>query len=495
ERDFVAIGDASQRYITYVYTRTGKSPATLVAPDKPGAYELRYFLGNGEKVIATRAITVGSVSASVSAPAQVAAGATFPIQWKGPNTPRDFITLVKAGTPEKQYDAYAYTSKGSPLELRAPDQAGDYEVRYLTAQSYATLGSAKITVTPINGSIQGPAEAVAGNTFPVSWKGPNNLHDYITLVPKGAREGESGNYGYTERGNPVSLLAPIAPGEYELRYATGQSHATLARAAIRITPGKQEPGLVSVTAASALSSGSGVEVILDASGSMLQRIGTQRRIDIARQTLTRLTSATIPAGTPFALRVFGREVDSCQTDLVIPLGPLNATAVGAKIATLESKNNARTPIGASLAKIAEDLHGVTGERLVILLTDGEETCGGDAAAEIDKLKKAGVGVRVNIVGFAIDDAKLAATFRHWADTSGGTYFDTQDAAGLDKALSQAMRPGFEVVDAQGHVTSAGLAGGDPVRVMPGNYTVRLKGQKGESQPAVVRAKETASVRF
>ncbi|HEV7714494.1 MAG TPA: hypothetical protein VGO53_02795, partial [Steroidobacteraceae bacterium] len=258
ERDFVAIGDASQRYITYVYTRTGKSPATLVAPDKPGAYELRYFLGNGEKVIATRAITVGSVSASVSAPAQVAAGATFPIQWKGPNNPRDFITLVKAGTPEKQYDAYAYTSKGSPLELRAPDQAGDYEVRYLTAQSYATLGSAKLTVTPISGSIQGPAEAVAGSSFPVSWKGPNNLHDYITLVPKGASEGESGNYGYTERGNPVSLLAPIAPGEYELRYATGQSHATLARAAIRITPGKQEPGLVSVTAASALSSGSGV---------------------------------------------------------------------------------------------------------------------------------------------------------------------------------------------------------------------------------------------
>ena len=103
------------------------------------------------------------------------------------------------------------------------------------------------------------------------------------------------------------------------------------------------------------------------------------------------------------MRVFGREVDSCQTDLDIALGPLDAAAVGARIAKLEAKNNARTPIGASLEKVADDLRGASGERLVILLTDGEETCGGDPAAAIAKLRKANIGVRVNIVGFAIDD--------------------------------------------------------------------------------------------
>ncbi len=493
-RDYVGIGDADPKgrlYITYVYTNNG-SPVQLVAPDKPGAYELRYYLGLDNKVIASRPITVGSVTASVSAPATVAAGGKVPVTWSGPNNPRDFITIVKAGTADKQYGPYAYTTKGSPLELRAPDEPGDYEVRYLTGQTYATLGTAKLTVTANSGSVQGPAEVVAGSTFPVNWKGPNNQHDYITIVDVGAREGTSGNYEYTARGNPVKLLAPLKAGDYELRYSTGQAHATLARAPIRIAPAKVEAGMVSVTAAPGNSSGA-VEIILDASGSMLQRIGSQRRIDMAKQTLTKLTSTTMAAGTPFALRVLGREVDSCQTDLEIALAPLNAAAVAGKIAKLESKNNARTPLGASLDKVPEDLRAATGERLVILLTDGDETCGGDPAAAIEKLVKA--GVRVNIVGFAIDDAKLAATLRHWSDVAGGMYFEAQDARGLDAAMTEATKAGFTIVSAQNQVVAEGIVGGEPVAVMPGSYTVKLTGKAGRSQAVTVKPKETAAVQL
>ena len=492
-RDYVGIGDADPKgrlYITYIYTRNG-SPVSLVAPEKAGAYELRYYLGQDNKVIASRPITVGAVTASVSAPATVAAGAKVSVTWSGPNNARDFITIVKAGTADKQYAAYAYTSKGTPLELRAPDEPGEYEVRYLTAQSYATLGSAKLTVTANTGSVQGPAEAVAGSTFPVNWKGPNNAYDYITIVETGAREATSGNYEYTARANPVKLLAPLKAGDYELRYSTGQSHATLARAAIRITPSKVEAGSVSVSVAA--STAGAVEIILDASGSMLQRIGSQRRIDMAKQTLTKLTSTTIPAGTPFALRVLGREVDSCQTDLEIALAPLNAGAVAAKIAKIESKNNARTPLGASLDKVTEDLKGATAERLVILLTDGDETCGGEPAAAIEKLTKA--GVRVNIVGFAIDDAKLAATLRHWADVAGGAYFEAKDAGGLDAAMTQATKAGFTILTAQNQVVAEGVVGGDPVAVMPGTYTVRLNGSSSRSMPVTVKPKEVSAVRF
>jgi len=381
------------------------------------------------------------------------------------------------------------------VQLVAPDQPGEYEVRYLTGQEYATLSTAKVTVGAVSATVQGPAEAVAGSSFAVNWKGPNNPSDYITVVAKATKEGTYANYSYTSHGNPAKLLAPLQAGDYELRYATGQSHATLGRAAIKITPAKQEPGKVLVTATSALAAGGGIEIILDASGNMLQKIGAQRRIDIAKQTLTKLTSTGIPAGTPFAMRVFGREVDSCQTDLDIPLNPLNAAAVAAKITALEAKNNARTPIGASLEKVASDLAAVKGERLVVLVTDGEETCGGDPAAAIAQLKKAGMAVRVNIVGFAIDDAKLAATFRHWAELGSGSYFDAKDAAALSDALTQSMRPGFEVVTAQGQVIASGVAGGDAVSVLPGSYTVRIKGQANRAQPVTVAPKTIATVKF
>ncbi len=91
--------------------------------------------------------------------------------------------------------------------------------------------------------MKGPATAVAGSTFPVTWTGPNNQRDFINLVPKGAREGDSGSWAYTSKGSPAQMQAPLNPGEYELRYSLGQSYTTLARTSIQITPGKEELGL------------------------------------------------------------------------------------------------------------------------------------------------------------------------------------------------------------------------------------------------------------
>jgi hypothetical protein len=283
-------------------------------------------------------------------------------------------------------------------------------------------------------------------------------------------------------------VAPLVPGEYELRYSTAEQYVTLARAAITITPAKNEPGKVAVTLAAGAKSGGAIEIILDASGSMLQKLGNERRIDIAKRTLTKLTSSTIPAGTPFAFRVFGREVDSCQTDLDVP-GAFEPCRCRAAHRCLVAKNGAKTPIGASLDKAADDLKSVNGEKLIVLVTDGEETCGGDPAASIERLRKAGIGTRVSIVGFALDDEKLATTFRRWSDAGGGAFFDAKDAAGLDKSLTEALRPGFEVVNTQGQVIATGLVGGDAVQVPAGNHTVRIKDRANVSKPAVVKPKK------
>lgn len=490
--DYIGIADlkpGSSPYVSYRYT--SQNPVELIAPDAAGEYELRYFLNEGNKVIGTRRITIGQVNASLKVPAQVTGGAPIRIEWNGPNNPRDFITIVKAGTADRVNGPYVYTANGKPATLAAPDAAGDYELRYMTGTGYSILARANIKVTPASASVQGPAEAVAGTSINVKWHGPNNERDYISVAKKGSSPYQSGNYTYTARGNPLVLLLPLEPGDYELRYATAQSHTTLATAPIRITPAKQEPGMLVVSSAPNTKPRHAVEIILDASGSMLQRLGQQRRIDIAKQTLTQLTTKTIPAGTPFAFRVFGREVDSCQTDLDIPLAPLNATAVAAKIATLEAKNGAKTPIGASLEKVASDLKSATGERLVILITDGEETCDGDPAATIQALRKSGTQLRINIVGFAIDDQKLAATFRQWSDLGGGVYLDAKDGAGLNKALTAALQPAFEVVAAQGQVIAEGLVGGDPVRVPAGTHSLRIKGATAGA-PITIKPKETTS---
>jgi hypothetical protein len=493
-RNFVTIvtkGAPEGRYDDYEYAK--HNSVKLSVPAAPGEYEIRLLDAESPYPTLTKLpLKANTIMVKLEAPDRADAGSSIQVKWTGPNNERDYVAIGSASQP---YIVYEYTRNANPVTLEVPDQKGEYELRYFLGVGDKIVGTRKLTVGGVNASVQAPAEAVAGTTFNVTWQGPNNSQDYITIVPKGSPEGRWTDYSYSDKGSPARLIAPLEPGEYEVWYATGQTHATLARTNIRITPAKQEPGKLAVNASDAISSGGGIEIILDASGSMLQKIGAQRRIDIAKQTLTKLTSTTIPAGTPFALRVFGREVDSCQTDLDIPLRPLDAAAVGAKIHSLQAKNNAKTPIGASLEKVTSDLASVKGERLVVLLTDGEETCGGDPGAAIAALNKAGVTVRVNIVGFAIDDEKLAGTFRHWAELGSGSYFDAKDAAGLSKALTQSLRSSFEVINAQGRVVASGITGGDPLTVLPGTYTVRIKGQPNRAQAVKVESKTTATVKL
>jgi Mg-chelatase subunit ChlD len=495
-RDFVTIVKAGTRertYQDYEYTSKGGT-LEFTAPDEAGQYELRYLTASQYNTLARAAITVGAVNATLKAPAQVAAGAKFQVSWTGPNNPRDFVTLVKAGAAEKSYERYEYTNRGPTLTLTAPDVAGDYELRYATGNDYLTLARAPIKVTAVSGTLTAPATVVAGETFKVSWKGPDAPRNFVTIVPKGAREGTYGAYFYTTpQQNPGNILAPLTAGAYEIRYATAERYLTLAKSDITVTPAKNEPGKVAVTQAAGAAKNGAVEIILDASGSMLQKLGNERRIDIARRTLSKLVGSAIPPGTPFAFRVFGREVNSCQTDLDVPVAPLNVASVQGRINALVAKNGAKTPIGASLDKAADDLKSVTGEKLIVLITDGEETCGGDPAAAIANLRKAGVTTRVSIVGFALDDTTLAATFRRWSDAGGGAFFDAKDAAGLDRSLTEALRPGFEVVNAQGQVLASGIVGGDPVTIPAGNHQVRIKGRANSARPVVVKPKETTAI--
>src|SRR5690606_3406458 len=75
-----------------------------------------------------------------------------------------------------------------------------------------------------------------------------------------------------------------------------------------------------------------VEIILDASGSMLKRMNGERRIEIARRAIVNVIDNALPDGMPLALRVYGhREAGSCRTDLEQPLAPLDKAALRRKL--------------------------------------------------------------------------------------------------------------------------------------------------------------------
>ncbi|MDQ3653830.1 MAG: VWA domain-containing protein, partial [Chloroflexota bacterium] len=217
-----------------------------------------------------------------------------------------------------------------------------------------------------------------------------------------------------------------------------------------------------------------VAIILDTSGSMLQGLDDSTRAEIAKAALIDLVTTTIPPGATVSLRTFGNTPDSCDTRLVVPPGPLDGASMSEVIANLPIVNLVRTPIGASLEAVAGDLGTGDGPQIVVLVTDGEETCGGDAAAAIQALVDSGIDVRVNIVGFAIDDAQLGATFAEWASIGNGQYIDAGNAGELNQAVSRAVLPTFDVTDATGTVVASGQVGAEPIALAPGSYQVIVR---------------------
>ncbi len=95
-------------------------------------------------------------------------------------------------------------------------------------------------------------------------------------------------------------------------------------------------------------------------------------------------------------------------------------------------------------------------------------------------------LRVNIVGYAIEDAGLADTFANWADLGNGAYFSADNQDQLAEALTAATQPKFAVVNAEGRIVARGLAGADPIALPAGPYEVRFGGDAGHAVAAVVK---------
>jgi len=150
--------------------------------------------------------------------------------------------------------------------------------------------------------------------------------------------------------------------------------------------------------------------ILDLSGSMRQPLGKGTRISTARQVM-RDVVAKLPADFAVGVRVYGHRLASTHkgtctdTELVVPMGRANQVAILKQIDTLQPRGE--TPLVYSVLQGAGDLKGSGGGNLV-LVTDGEESCGGDLEAAKAELKTLGIDLTLNIVGFTLAGAQARA---------------------------------------------------------------------------------------
>ncbi|MFZ6010627.1 MAG: vWA domain-containing protein [Bacteroidota bacterium] len=201
--------------------------------------------------------------------------------------------------------------------------------------------------------------------------------------------------------------------------------------------------------------------VLDGSGSMnAVWEKEQSRMDAAKRILTRLVdSLRVNPNLELALRIYGhrftRQANNCQdSHLEVPFAPKNHNAIVSKIKDVRPKGV--TPITFSLLQASKDFPSQAGYRnILILITDGIESCGGDPCEVSLELQRKGVLLRPFIIGLGVEGGKVLDCV--------GKYIDSENASAFNRILNQSIETTFakttvsvELLDGAGKPTETNV---------------------------------------
>jgi streptogramin lyase len=327
---------------------------------------------------------------------------------------------------------------------------------------------------------------VRGPSFRTSW----GTIRYDTEVPDGASVevrvstsdglAAAGGLKRVHSGDALDYEGQYLYVEVSLQRGSDGTSPTFGALEIDAVPVPLAPGAIRVEARPDLvASSNAIEVILDASGSMGQVLPSgESRWVAARSALVALAETAFPSGVPLALRVYGHlEPTTCHMALELELEPFEAEGFRQAVAGIAPKLLSQTPLADAILAAGEDLAGVEGQRMVVLVTDGEESCGGDPEAAIRSLRERGIAT-VNIIGFALQDPAVKEQFARWAELGGGRYLDTATGEELGAALGQVLLPEFVVLDPEGAEVARGRVNSAAVEVPSGVYRVQVLSTPG-----------------
>ena len=181
-----------------------------------------------------------------------------------------------------------------------------------------------------------------------------------------------------------------------------------------------------------------IQFVLDASLSMMSRIQGETRMEIAKDVMRELLlDLEERPELEIALRVYGSgltDLFGCRDSVLFQdFAPVREARdpILALVESLEPRGV--TPIAYSLALAGEDFAAYPdGQNIIVLVTDGQESCHGDPCAVSLQLQEQGVVLRPFVVGFALADreAELVRCIGH--------YYEADDRDTLKAALNDIL---------------------------------------------------------
>jgi len=191
-----------------------------------------------------------------------------------------------------------------------------------------------------------------------------------------------------------------------------------------------------------------IEIILDSSASMAEAVNGVKKDNAARKAVKEVLDL-LPETYNVSFRLYSHRFSqqnqekSCKdTEVIIPFQKYSEEmkqTIENKL--LEVTPKGLTPIAYTLKRAAEDFEGKSGKNIIILVSDGEETCGGNPLAVAENINSLDPGVKVYVIGF---DVKSSAQLEGIAKKAGGSYYDAKNAKELNTVLKEAVEEATQV---------------------------------------------------
>lgn len=192
-----------------------------------------------------------------------------------------------------------------------------------------------------------------------------------------------------------------------------------------------------------------VELVLDVSGSMRARdVDGQSRMSAAQQAFNEVIDA-VPDDVLLGIRTLGatypgknKKVGCRDSRQLYPVGPVDRTEAKTAVATL--RPTGWTPIGLALRGAAQDLAGGDATRRIVLITDGEDSCGLPDPCDVAReLAAQGTHLVVDTLGLVPDD-KIRTQLSCIAEATGGTYTSVQHKDQLAARMKQLVHRAADI---------------------------------------------------
>lgn len=188
-----------------------------------------------------------------------------------------------------------------------------------------------------------------------------------------------------------------------------------------------------------------VQIILDASGSMKEKIGDKTKMELAKEAIKEFAEA-LPQEAKISLRVYGhrgsgaeadKQLSCSSSDLVYQLQSYDAKKLDSALKQFEP--NGWTSIAHSLRMAQQDMsafHADKNTNVIYLVSDGIETCDGDPVAVAEELSQSDIMPLLNVIGFDVN-AEGQKQLKEIATASEGLYANVTNREQFKQELERA----------------------------------------------------------